>query len=159
MHRCECPHCRTCKAHPERDYHHQINVLLSRLNEPQRRWVVALEAMRIAHGGKKLLAPITGLSPTTIARGCNELKSDLADCPDLHLHAAGSGRPAAQVQVQDPALATVLEQLLEPETAGDPMGRRQKAKCSSLRHLSTAMTAAAKLLHKLDCSPNCLFDY
>jgi hypothetical protein len=134
--------------------------LLSRLNEQQRRWFVALEAMRIGRGGQQLLAQITGMSPTTIARGCNELRSDLADCPDHHLRASGGGRPAAEKQ--DPALAMALEQLLESETAGDPMGRRPKAKRSSLRHLSSGLTAAghpasrttiAKLLHKLKYSP------
>jgi hypothetical protein len=50
IHRCECSNCRTGKGHADRDYHHQVNLLLSRLNEPQRRWFAALEAMHIGHG-------------------------------------------------------------------------------------------------------------
>lgn len=160
VHRCECVKCRARKAHPDRAYHHQINLLLSRLNEPQRRWFAALEAIRIGRGGNKLLAQITGLSPTTILRGCNELQSNLADCPSQHLRAPGGGRPAAEVH--DPELEAVLEDLLASETAGDPMARRPKAKRSSLRHLSVKLAAAghpashftvAKLLRKLDYSP------
>ena len=160
VHRCKCAKCRGRKSHPDRVYHHQINVLLSRLNEPQRRWFVALEALRIGHGGKRLLAHITGLSPTTIQRGCHELHSGLADCPSQHLRAPGGGRPAAEVR--DPELEATLETLLVSETAGDPMGRRPKAKRSSLAHLSTKLGAAkhpasrptvAKLLRKMDYSP------
>jgi hypothetical protein len=55
-----------------------------------------------------------------------------------------------------------LEALLAPETAGDPMGRRAKAKRSSLAHLSEALAAAghqasrptvARLLRQLGYSP------
>jgi hypothetical protein len=160
IHRCECSDCRTGKEHAHRIYHHQINVLLSRLNEPQRRWFAALEAMHMGHGGKQLMAQVTGLSPTTILRGCNELRADLVDCPDQHLRASGGGRPAAEVK--DPRLEDTLETILTSETAGDPMGRRPKAKRSSLRHLSAVLKkkghpasrpTVAKLLRKLDYSP------
>jgi hypothetical protein len=130
------------------------------LNEPQRRWFAALEAMRIGHGGKHLLAQITGLSPMTIRRGCRELKSSLADYPGKGLRTPGGGRPV--LEVRDPELEAALETVLAAETAGDPMGRRPKAKRSSLRSLSTRLTAAghpasrttvAKLLRKMDYSP------
>lgn len=98
IHRCECSNCRTGKEHAHRAYHHQINLLLSRLNEPQRRWFAALEAMHMGHGGKQLMAQVTGLSPTTILRGCNELEADLVDRPDQHLRASGGGSPAAEVK-------------------------------------------------------------
>ena len=160
IHRCACSNCRTGKEHAHRVYHHQINLLLSRLNEPQRRWLAALEAMHMGHGGKQLMAQVTGLSPTTILRGCNELKKDLADCPDQHLRASGGGRPAAEVK--DPRLEDTLETILTSETAGNPMGRRPKAKRSSLRRLSSVLKqkghpasrpTVAKLLRKLDYSP------
>ncbi|MES2538627.1 MAG: hypothetical protein V4632_22445 [Pseudomonadota bacterium] len=126
VHRCACIKCRARKPHPDRAYYQQINLFLSRLNEPQRRWYAALEAMRIGHGGKQLLAQITGLSPTTIRGGCSELQSGLADCLNKGLRAPGGGRPT--VEVQDPVLEDALEKLLASETAGDPMGRRPKAR-------------------------------
>lgn len=160
VHRCACLLCQSRKAHPDRPFHRQINVLLSRLNEPQRRWFVALEAMRMGYGGKQLLSQITGLSTMTIRRGCRELRCGLANCPAARMRAPGGGRPAAEQQ--DPALEATLATLLASETAGDPMGRRPKAKRSSLQHLSTVLKhkghpasrpTVAKLLHKLDYSP------
>lgn len=160
VHRCECTKCRAHRPHADRAYHHQINLFLSRLNEPQRRWFAALEAMRIGHGGKQLLAEITGLAPMTIRRGCRELKSGLASCPGGSLRAPGGGRPVAEVR--DPELESAVETLLAAETAGDPMGRRPKAKRSSLRTLATKLTdvghpasrtTVAKLLRKMDYSP------
>ena len=137
VHRCECPLCQSSEPHPEQAFHHHMNVFLSRLNEPQRRWFVALEAMRLGHGGKHLLMQITDMSPTTILRGRHELEADLAGCPELHMRAPGGGRPAAEER--DHELEDALETVLALETAGDPMGRRPKAKRSSLRHLSAAL--------------------
>lgn len=56
VHQCTCPICRANQPHPDRAYHHHINVLMSRLSEPQRRWFSADEAHRIGYGGKRLLA-------------------------------------------------------------------------------------------------------
>jgi hypothetical protein len=96
VHRCACAKCRAHKPHPDRAYYQQINLFLSRLNEPQRRWFAALEAVRIGHGGMRLAAQITSLSSMTIRRGCRELKSGLADCPDDGLRAPGGGRPTLE---------------------------------------------------------------
>jgi Rhodopirellula transposase DDE domain len=159
VHVCRCPQCRRRKHHPDRLLHHQINLLVSRLDEQQRRWYVALEATRIGHGGDRLLAQITGLSEHTIRRGRRELDGDLTDRPFERVRTLGGGRPA--VEQQDSALAPALEALLAPETAGDPMGRA-KYKRSSLRHLSARLTAAGhpvshptvgRLLRQLGYSP------
>ena len=140
VHECACRKCRVRKPHAERALHHQINLLVSRLDEQQRRWYVALESKRVGHGGDRLLAQITGVSEHTIRRGRRELDAELADRPLDHMRTPGGGRPARERQ--DPALAPALEALLVPETAGDPMGRRAKAKRSSLRHLSATLRAA-----------------
>ncbi len=134
IHQCTCPICRSNRPHPDRIYHHHINVLMSRLSEPQRRWFAAVEALHIGYGGKRLMSRITGMSPTTILRGCAELESDLTDCTSTHLRAAGGGRPTAENK--DPELEEALLNVLASETAGNPMGHRAKAKRSSLRHLS-----------------------
>jgi hypothetical protein len=60
VHQCSCPRCRSQGPHPDRLLHQQINLLVSRLNEQQRRWFVALEATRLGHGGGRLLTQITG---------------------------------------------------------------------------------------------------
>ena len=160
VHSCECKKCRWGEEHPDRAFHQHVNVLASRLDERQRRWFVALEAMRIGHGGQQLLAQITGMNRHTIERGRHELEAELTGCAAKRLRAPGGGRPAAEER--DPGVIDALEALVAPETAGDPMGRRAKGKRSSLATLSTALTQAghpvsrptvSRLLRKLEYSP------
>jgi hypothetical protein len=113
-----------------------MNVLLSRLDERQRRWYAGLESLRIGHGGDRQASRITGLSETTVRRGRNEFERDLEACPPGRLRQAGGGRPSARVR--DPELVAAARALLEPETAGDPQGPRLY-KRSSLRQLSARL--------------------
>ena len=46
IHRCQCLVCQSLHEHPDQLHHHQINLLLSRLDEQQRRWFVAIESQR-----------------------------------------------------------------------------------------------------------------
>lgn len=73
-----------------------MNVFLSRLNEQQRRWYVALESKKVGHGGDRLLALITGLDVETIRRGRRELDEELASRPSEGVRQAGGGRPAVE---------------------------------------------------------------
>lgn len=59
IHVCECEDCQQeeTEQHPNWALHQQINVLMSRLDEQQRRWYAALESNRIGHGGDVLLSP------------------------------------------------------------------------------------------------------
>ncbi len=160
VHRCGCALCRKRRPHAARALHAEINLLVSRLDEQQRRWFVALEAGRLGYGGAQLLAQITGLSPHTIRRGRRELDAGLAERPTDRVRVPGGGRPAREAQ--DAALVPALEAVLAEETAGDPMGRRPKAKRSSLAHLSTTLAAqghvvsrptVSRLLRQLGYSP------
>jgi hypothetical protein len=102
IHQCTCPTCQIEAADgsiseaPERAIHHQINVLMNRLDEQQRRWYAALEAKRYGHGGIKLVSQITGLDEKTIHRGGQELDDDLAQRPRDRVRLPGAGRPAAE---------------------------------------------------------------
>lgn len=89
---CQCPQCQQPGDHPERILHQQMNLLLSRLDEAQRRWYVALESNRLGHGGDRRLAQITGLDEKTIRRGRAELAASLADCPPDRVRPPGGGR-------------------------------------------------------------------
>ena len=93
VHPCQCEHCRSSEPHPDQQRHHRINLLLSRLDEQQRRWYVALEADRIGHGGDRLLAQITGMDEKTIRRGREELAADLGERPGERVRLPGGGRP------------------------------------------------------------------
>lgn len=97
---CGCPRCQQGGDHPERAFHRQINLLLSRLDEAQRRWYVAVEANRIGHGGDRLLAQITGMDEQTIRRGRAELAAELADCPLGRVRRPGGGRHALEKKVR-----------------------------------------------------------
>lgn len=93
---CQCTRCQAEGDHPDRALHRQMNVLVSRLDESQRRWYVALESQRIGHGGDRLLAEITGLDEATIRRGREELAADLAPCPEDRVRRHGAGRPPVE---------------------------------------------------------------
>jgi hypothetical protein len=69
VHECTCPSCQTAPDSPGAAYHRQINLLLSRLTEPQRRWYVASLAADPTGPSATQLAAITGLSLSTIRRG------------------------------------------------------------------------------------------
>jgi hypothetical protein len=98
VHDCGCAECLAGK-HPERDDHRQLNLLLSRLDEQQRRWVAAREAMRLGHGGFQRIAEITGLHPETIRRGRDELDNELRDRPTDHVRLPGGGRPPVEKKI------------------------------------------------------------
>jgi hypothetical protein len=96
VHRCQCDHCQQPSFHPDQQRHHQMNLFLSRLDEQQRRWYVALEAKRLGHGGNRLLATITGIDEKTIRRGRHELATELAQRPTDRVRLPGGGRPALE---------------------------------------------------------------
>ncbi len=80
--------------------HHQMNLFLSRLDEQQRRWYVAMESNRIGTGGDRLLSQITGMDVKTIRRGRQELEKDLADRPSERIRLPGGGQPPVEKKVQ-----------------------------------------------------------
>lgn len=90
---CQCPDCSQDGEHPNKEIHRQMNLLLSRLDEQQRRWYVALESKRIGHGGDRLLSLITGMNVRTIRRGRRELNRSLKDLPEGRTRRPGAGRP------------------------------------------------------------------
>jgi len=93
VHSCACPHCQSGQDRPDRKLHHQINLLISRLDEQQRRWFAALESKKVGYGGDTLFALITGLHVDTIRRGREELDADLQGRPCDRLRRPGAGRP------------------------------------------------------------------
>lgn len=96
VHLCQCPLCQRSVDHPDRELHRHMNLLLSRLDEQQRRWYVALESERIGYGGDGLLSQITGIDEKTIRRGREELESSLEGRPVEQVRLPGPGRPAVE---------------------------------------------------------------
>lgn len=97
---CQCPRCAVEEAHPDRVLHEQMNLLLSRLGEAERRWYAAVEANRSGHGGARLVAQITGLDEKTIRRGQDEVAGSLADVPVKRQRRLGGGRPPVEKKIR-----------------------------------------------------------
>jgi hypothetical protein len=95
VHLCACPVCQAGDDLGIQRYHEQINLLLSRLTEPQRRWYVGTLAQAPDSPGVRQLARITGLDPKTIRRGRQEITAGLADAPAGRQRRAGAGPPPA----------------------------------------------------------------
>jgi|SRR5690242_2419497 hypothetical protein len=100
VHQCTCPSCQTAPDSPTAAYHRQINLLLSRLTEPQRRWYVASLAADPTGPSATQLAAITGLSLPTIRRGATELAAGLPDAPPTRQREPGGGRHRAEKKIR-----------------------------------------------------------
>ncbi len=100
IHECECEDCQEEKEHPNRALHQQINVLVSRLDEQQRRWFVALESDRIGHGGDVVMVKITGMDEKTIRRGRREMEAGLVNRPATRVRLPGGGRPSTEKKIR-----------------------------------------------------------
>src|SRR5712691_5769602 len=97
---CQCPECEVGEAHADRALHEQMNLLLSRLGEAERRWYAAVEANRLGHGGTRLVAQITVVDEKTIRRGQEEVAGSLADVPIKRQRRAGGGRPPVERKIR-----------------------------------------------------------
>lgn len=93
VHQCQCLICRQLDEHPDKIIHHQMNVFLSRLDEQERRWFVAIESKARGYGGDSRMSEITGMNVETIRRGRRELDEDLAGRPEDRVRLPGGGRP------------------------------------------------------------------
>ena len=97
---CQCAQCQVGEAHPDRVLHEQMNLLLSRLGEAERRWYAAVEANRLGRGGARLVAQITGLDEKTIRRGQAEVAGALVDVPVKRQRRSGGGRPPVEKKIR-----------------------------------------------------------
>jgi Rhodopirellula transposase DDE domain len=103
------------------------------LDERSRRLVAAAEAFAAGYGGIAAVAMATGIAPSTIGRGLNELAQGE---PSGRVRRAGAGRKPAIVR--DPSLRADLEALVEPTTRGDPQSPLRWT-CKSVRRLAEAL--------------------
>jgi hypothetical protein len=96
IHECECQICRSKSDHEVIVRHQHINLLLSRLTEPQRRWYVATLSEAADSPGDRQLALITGLDEKTIRRGKQEIRAELSNVPLERQRKKGGGRWPAE---------------------------------------------------------------
>ena len=106
----------------EERIHQKFRSLLPSMNERVRRHWAAAEATALGRGGIAMVARATGLSRTTIRTGIRQLKAqeDSADVLPLSRVRRPGGGPRP-IEETDPTLPAALDQLVAPETRGDPM--------------------------------------
>ena len=96
LHMCECAICQAGADHGTIQQHQRVNLFLSRLSEPQRRWYVGMVSQEPDSPSDVALARITGLDRKTIRRGRREVIAGLAElAPDRQRH-PGGGRLTAE---------------------------------------------------------------
>ena len=83
------------ESEPER-WLEQVHLVLSQLDEKQRRLVAGLLSSAVGRGGVTLLLRITGLDRKTVRRGRDELSNGLKECPTGRVRREGAGRPPVE---------------------------------------------------------------
>lgn len=126
---CDCPDCLAGNNHPDSQYHQDLRLFLSTLNDEQRRLYAAVESRHLGRGGVGKVAQITGLCKQTVAYGRRQL-ADLLEgkSPPEEFHPVG-GRPRTEENF--PAITAALQEMLSNEVAGDPMGEQTWVRSSA----------------------------
>src|SRR6478672_9775416 len=122
----------------------KLAALLPRLNEQQRRFLLAAEARALGHGGVTRLARLSGVSRPTITKALHELEQLMP--PPGRVRRVGGGRKK-QLD-RDPTLLADLEALVEPDTRGDPMSPLRWT-CKSLRQLADALAPRHRVSYRV----------
>ena len=111
----------------------KFDVVLPHLNERQRRIFLAAEAEAIGRGGVSIVSRLSGCSRSTIQGVLTE--DNLKQSGD-RVRKQGGGRK--KLQEADPELVTMLRDLVDPESRGDPMSPLRWTS-KSTRHLAAAL--------------------
>jgi hypothetical protein len=101
IHACQCAVCQSGSDAETLARHERMNLFLSRLSEPQRRWYVGMLSLEPASPTDSDLARITGLDRKTIRRGRSEIETGLARAPTSRQRRPGGGRPAAEKKIRN----------------------------------------------------------
>lgn len=93
---CPCSLCQQDADAETREHHRYLRLLMSRLDEQQRRWLAGVEALRLGRGGEVLVATLTGLDRKTVRRGRREVEAGLRGVPADRVRREGAGRKTAE---------------------------------------------------------------
>jgi hypothetical protein len=102
---------------PVSDLQARLAELWPLLDERTRRLCAANEAKILGYGGVSQVHRACGLSRKAIALGLKELREGMV-LPEGRIRRPGAGRKP--ITATDPGLTDCLEQLIEPDTLGDP---------------------------------------
>ena len=93
---------------------------LSECNEVQRRRLAGIKAIEIGRGGILYVCKITGMSHHTVIKGMREVRNTKRG-PTTQLRKKGGGRK--KIIEKNPEVKKDIENILEENTAGDPMSK------------------------------------
>jgi hypothetical protein len=95
----------------------RILVMLPLLNEKQKRYLLAVEAKALGHGGIKKIVEISGVTKTTIIAGIKELSNP--SFPEVKgIRKKGGGRK--KIEIKYPNLREEVLKRVDSATRGDP---------------------------------------
>ena len=133
-----------------------FEVVLPHMNERQRRVVAGAAAEMFGRGGKTAVATASGMSRNTVIKAESEVAAGIE--PMARLRAPGGGdKPLTDRQ---PDLLEALDELVYPETRGNPMSRLRWTSKSSSKLAEELVTqgyevsarSVQRLLHRLGYS-------
>jgi hypothetical protein len=142
---------------------HKFAMLEPVLDERQIRLWAAAEASAVGYGGITLVAEATGISRTTITRGCQEIDAIAQNPPTLPAQSQPIRRPGGgrkPIELTQPDLLDALDKLIEPTLRGDPESALRWT-CKSTSQLAQELTrqgyrvsprTVSSLLHSQDYS-------
>ena len=133
-----------------------FDVVLPHMNEVQRRVVAGAMSEMLGRGGKSVVALASGLSRTTVTKGEYEVGADIE--PSSRLRALGGGDKKKIDKL--PGLLATLDELVNPETRGNPMSLLRWTSKSSVklaeelarRGFTVSSATVLRLLHLLGYS-------
>jgi transposase len=133
-----------------------FEVVLPHLNEVQRRVVAGAAAEMFGRGGKTAVANASGMSRNTVIKAEGEIAAGID--PSSRLRAPGGGDKS--LLDTQPDLLEALDELVYPETRGNPMSRLRWTSKSSTKladelvrqGFEVSSRSVLRLLHKLGYS-------
>ncbi len=133
-----------------------FEVVLPHMNELQRRVVAGAMAEMLGRGGKTAVATASGMSRNTVIKAEGEVKAGIE--PSDRLRAPGGGDKS--LMETQPGLLEALDELVNPETRGNPMSKLRWTSKSSTKladdlvgqGFEVSPRSVLRLLHRLGYS-------